>query len=202
MFGIGTKGCRLHAESFVNMIGENEHGWGLSHKGLLWHNGHWIQYTKPFQENTATTVGLLFDAKNGTLTYYHDGRCLGVAFTGLNYVKQKLYPVICSTAAKTEMTVANQRRDFISLQDRCREVIVRCIRYDTALSELHLPVMLQKFILSDPSYDANYESDDSDQEMSSSIDEHVPWSSLTDAMCGAFNRTRARMSEIPPFPQY
>lgn len=33
MFGIGTKNCRLHANAFRNMLGENEHGWGLSHKG-------------------------------------------------------------------------------------------------------------------------------------------------------------------------
>lgn len=33
MFGIGTRSCRLHANAFRNMLGENEHGWGLSHKG-------------------------------------------------------------------------------------------------------------------------------------------------------------------------
>jgi len=34
MFGIGTRNCRLHANAFRNMLGENEHGWGLSHKGV------------------------------------------------------------------------------------------------------------------------------------------------------------------------
>lgn len=201
MCGIGTKGCRLHAESFVNLIGENEHGWGLSHKGLLWHGGHWIKYTSAFPENTATTVGLLYDGKSGTLTYYRDGRCLGVAFTGLNYVKQKLYPIVCSTAAKTEMTLANQRRDFASLQDRCRETIVRSIRHGTDLSSLHLPIVLQKFVLCEPSYEFDYDTDDSDEEMTLSNDDHLQWSGLTDSICGAFNRTRARMSEVP-FPQY
>lgn len=118
MFGIGTKRGRLHAESFLNMIGEDEHGWGLSHKGALWHNNQWVQFTKPFLENKPTTIGLLFDAGQGTLTYFKDGLCLGVAFTGLNAITEKLYPVVCSTAAKTEMTLANTRRDFFSLQDR------------------------------------------------------------------------------------
>lgn len=42
MFGIGTKSCRLHANAFRNMLGENEHGWGLSHKGecSLYENYH------------------------------------------------------------------------------------------------------------------------------------------------------------------
>lgn len=118
MFGIGTKKGRMHADCFLNMIGEDEHGWGLSHKGLLWHNNQWVQFTKPFPENKPTTIGLLFDAGQGTLTYFKDGLCLGVAFKGLDTITQKLYPVVCSTAAKTEMTLANLRRDFFNLQDR------------------------------------------------------------------------------------
>ncbi|KAG8179751.1 hypothetical protein JTE90_025083 [Oedothorax gibbosus] len=61
MFGIGTKRARLHTNVFVNMLGEDDQGWGLSHKGLLWHNGKFRQYAKPFRENEATTIGLLFD---------------------------------------------------------------------------------------------------------------------------------------------
>lgn len=118
MFGISTKSARLHADSFVNLLGEDENGWGLSHKGLLWHNGQWKTFTKPFRENEAATVGLLFDSKNGTLTYFKDGISLGVAFTGLNRVKDDLYAMICSTAAKTEMTLSYMCRDYYSLQDR------------------------------------------------------------------------------------
>ena len=32
MFGIGTREARLHVDAFVNMLGEDEHSWGLSHK--------------------------------------------------------------------------------------------------------------------------------------------------------------------------
>lgn len=87
MFGIGTKHARLHVNSFINLLGEDKNGWGLSHKGLLWHNGVALHYTKKFKENQGTTVGLLFDGIAGTLTYYKDGLCLGVAFRGLNEVR-------------------------------------------------------------------------------------------------------------------
>lgn len=86
MFGVGTSRCRLHAENFTNMLGEDEHGWGLSHKGLLWHNGVALHFTKRFTENVETRIGLLFDGIHGTLTYFKDGRCLGVAFRGFNEV--------------------------------------------------------------------------------------------------------------------
>ena len=77
MFGIGTKNARLHVDAFVNMLGETNESWGLSHKGFLWHDGIYRQYTKAFKENISTTIGLYFDGIAGTLTYYKDGVNLG-----------------------------------------------------------------------------------------------------------------------------
>lgn len=91
MFGIGTKSARLHANAFRNLLGENEHGWGLSHKGVLWHKGVALLYTKRFRENHPTHIGILFDGIEGTLTYYKDGKCLGVAFRGLDQVSWALF---------------------------------------------------------------------------------------------------------------
>lgn len=150
MFGIGTRKARLHVDAFVNMLGEDEHSWGLSHKGMLWHNGKWTQYTKPFRENEATTVGLLFDGIQGTLTYYKDGQCLGVAFTGLNDIDEPLYPIVCSTAAKTEMTLGVLRRDFLNLQDRCRAVIRRHIHDGhNSIEMMNLPNRLKAYLVED-----------------------------------------------------
>lgn len=86
MFGIGTKKARLHVNAFTNLLGEDKNGWGLSHKGLLWHGGIARNYTKRFKENQATRIGILFDGVAGTLTYYKDDVCLGIAFRGLNEV--------------------------------------------------------------------------------------------------------------------
>jgi SPRY domain-containing SOCS box protein 3 len=88
MFGIGTKKARLHVNAFTNLLGEDNNGWGLSHKGLLWHGGVARNYTKRFKENQATKIGILFDGIAGTLTYYKDELCLGVAFRGLNEVRR------------------------------------------------------------------------------------------------------------------
>lgn len=94
MFGIGTKKARLHVNSFINLLGEDDNGWGLSHKGLLWHGSVGLHYTKKFKENEATTIGLLFDGITGTLSYYKDGEYLGVAFWGLNEVTIFLFITI------------------------------------------------------------------------------------------------------------
>lgn len=146
MFGVGTKRARLHVDAFVNLLGEDEHSWGLSHKGLLWHGGKWFYYTKPFRENKATKVGILFDGIAGTITYYKDDKCLGVAFSGLSDIKEPLYPIVCSTAAKTEMALGAMKRDFVNLQDRCRAVILKRIRSENDLEKLNLPNRMKAYL--------------------------------------------------------
>lgn len=146
MFGIGTQHARLHVGHFINLLGENEHSWGLSHKGLIWHNTQCQHYTLPFRENEATTVGMLFDGIEGTLTYYKDGECLGVAFEGLHQVREPLYPMAASTAAKTEMTLVHMKRDFVNLQDRCRAVILEEYKTEAEVRSLMIPTTLKTYL--------------------------------------------------------
>lgn len=113
MFGIATAQARLHANSFLNLLGEDQHGWALSHKGYLFHNGQRIPYTKQFAENKSTTIGILFDSNAGTLTYFKDSVSLGLAFSGLHKVQKPLYAAICSTAARTEMTLIRIQREML-----------------------------------------------------------------------------------------
>jgi len=134
------------------MLGEDQNGWGLSHKGLIWHNGQWQTFTKPFRENESTTIGLLFDSREGTLSYYKDGVCLGVAFNGLNIVKEDLYPMVSSTAAKTEMTISNMRREYFNLQDRCRDVIRKRMRSENDINKLKLPTSIEIYLKDEKDY--------------------------------------------------
>ena len=141
--GIGTKKARLWSPTFVNMIGEDEHSWGLNHKGVLWHGGEcrlWSYTYKP------CTIGLYFDGISGTLSYYVDGFCLGVAFTGLQEVKESLYPMVCSTAARTTMCLSFMKREFTSLQDRCRQSIVQHLPHKEHVQDLEIPTILKSYL--------------------------------------------------------
>ena len=93
------------------------------------------------------TVGVFFDGLEGTLSFYKDNTCLGVAFNDLQKVSKPLYPIVCSTAAKTEMMLGVLKRDFISLQDRCRASILTCITQEQQIDNLQLPVSLKKYIV-------------------------------------------------------
>ncbi|RWS25997.1 SPRY domain-containing SOCS box protein 3-like protein [Leptotrombidium deliense] len=200
MFGVATRKSRLHVDSFMNLIGENCHGWGLSHKGYLWHNGLWKNYCKPFRENEPTVVGLLFDALRGTLTFFKDGVCLGVAFTGLNKVKQKLYPMVSSTAAKTEVVVCNTRRDFCNLQERCKEVIISHFKDRTNISKLHVPPRIEAFLkgecdVHDSESEMEYEEYSSKESATAQI---INFNSLAN-ICGISGSCNTAHQQSPPF---
>ena len=147
MFGIGTKQARLHVDSFTNMLGEDEESWGLSHNGIIWHAGMYKQYTDRFEENITTTIGLYFDGFAGTLTYYKDGVCLNIAFNNLNKVDELLYPMVCSTGARTEMVLGCLKRDFINLADRCRTIILRQFTHKEHIEHLCIPPCIKDYIL-------------------------------------------------------
>lgn len=155
MFGVGTKKADLHAGAFINLIGKDKNSWALNHKGEAWHDGCSYQFVKPFQENTPTTVSLLLDwtRDGGVLEYFKDGKSLGVAFRDLeksilekakNGEEQVLYPMIGSTAARTEMCLVSARRPFASLQDHCLWEIAKCLKSRPSdVDSLELPDSLR-----------------------------------------------------------
>ena len=148
MFGIASKKARIHADTFTNLLGEDENSWALSHKGVIWHRGRSRTFTESFVENQTTVIGVLFNGFDGTLSYYKDGQDLGVAFTGINHVDQLLYPAISSTAAKTDMMLGIRVRSFDNLQDRCRLVIARCLDRGKQgdAGQLPVPNIIKRFI--------------------------------------------------------
>lgn len=92
MLGIGTNKARLDVRNFTKLMGQDENSWGLTTDGFLWHADvckpyfpfHWTNSTKPIRHffTFYRSIGIYFDGIAGTLTYYLDGVCLGVAFTG------------------------------------------------------------------------------------------------------------------------
>ena len=101
---------------------------------------------QPFVSPVAFKVGVLFDGVCGVLTYYKDGLCLGEAFLGLHLIDEPLYPIVSSTAAKVKMSLVVQKREFSSLQDRCRSTILSMVNSLDQLHRLELPNSVQRFL--------------------------------------------------------
>ena len=123
----------------------DQHSWGLSYKGTLWHDGVCHPYTQRFIEAN-TVIGVHLNMYEGTLTYYKNGQCLGVAFRGLNNLNEPLFPLISSTAEDTEMEVVKQSCRYLTLEQKCRLVIARTLRQVNDVNELPLPPVMKKQI--------------------------------------------------------
>jgi len=62
MFGVASTSARLHVDAFVNLLGEDERSWALSHKGTLWHRGRWSVrwiYDFTIQQNLRRTFSVV-----------------------------------------------------------------------------------------------------------------------------------------------
>jgi SPRY domain-containing SOCS box protein 3 len=95
MFGIGKECSRLVSPIlFENLIGGDSHSYGLSHKGILYHNGIMSKYCQPFKEQQPVIVGLSFDGPRKELSYFVDGKFMGIAFENLNLDDTVYYPMI------------------------------------------------------------------------------------------------------------
>lgn len=99
MFGIGTNKANLKGEisQSKNPMGQDENSWGLNTVGFLWHGGCYSAFLHDEDHEgllnsddifgidrifSNYTIGIYFDGIAGTLTYFVDGVCLGVAFEG------------------------------------------------------------------------------------------------------------------------
>lgn len=61
-------------------------------------------------------------------------------------IREPLFPIVCSTAAKTEMVLCNTKRDFANLQDRCRAAIMKLVRTRDRLETLKLPFRITNYL--------------------------------------------------------
>lgn len=147
MFGVGTKHASLEIEDFFgNLIGRDDHSWGLNHKGFICHNGVDEKFCEPFEKRKAAIVGILFNGLNGTLEYFLNGTYLGVAFRGINQKSGELFPVVCSPAYKSVMTLRNTKRWLSNLQERCRLVVTQIVKTRDELETLELPKTVIAFL--------------------------------------------------------
>lgn len=120
MFGIGTAKTPLKfPHGWFNLLGENQHSWGLCHRGFLYHHEHdhfhpccyYQRYCESIPTTGDVTIGMYYNGIDGTLEYYRNGVSLGIAFYELNEVKEPLYPMISSTE-NVKMKLGVKKKDF------------------------------------------------------------------------------------------
>lgn len=101
MIGVGTDAVDLNLlrNRFCRMLGNDRNSWGYSYRGEVQHDAEFYKYGRSFDRNSV--IGCHLDMCTGTLEFYHNREKLGVAFTGLKPYANRLYPIVCSTAAQS-----------------------------------------------------------------------------------------------------
>ncbi|XP_043957540.1 SPRY domain-containing SOCS box protein 3 [Gambusia affinis] len=128
MVGVGTSEVNLDKFKFIfgSLLGHDEDSWGLSYTGLLQHKGDKVKFSPRFGQGSV--IGVHLDTWHGTLTFYKNRHCIGVAATKLQ--SKKFYPMVCSTAAKSSMKVVCACYAPTSLQYLCcsrlRQMLPSC----------------------------------------------------------------------------
>jgi SPRY domain-containing SOCS box protein 3 len=114
---------QLISSSFTNLIGSDQHGWGLSHQGLLWHNGISSSYlSQPMETLRPILVGLEFDADARTLSYIINNQSNGIAFRGIPK-NVLIYPAVSSTSAQSTMILKHCCKICSSLREICLKTL-------------------------------------------------------------------------------
>lgn len=145
MVGIGTSEVNLEKfkYSFGSLLGHDEDSWGLSYTGFFQHKGDKVKFSSRFGQGSI--IGVHLDTWHGTLTFYKNRRCIGVASTRLR--NKKLYPMVCSTAAKSSMKVIRACYTPTSLQYLCctrlRQMLPHC---PDVLNAIELPPGLRTLL--------------------------------------------------------
>ncbi|KAK7861947.1 hypothetical protein R5R35_006317 [Gryllus longicercus] len=121
MVGVGTKKADLkkYQFQFGSLLGSDEESWGYSYSGKLVHNGILRSYGSRFCQGH--TVGVHLDMWRGILTFYLNRQPLGVAFMSLK--AHILYPMVCSTAARSAMRIVCSYSCASSLQLSCLKAL-------------------------------------------------------------------------------
>lgn len=122
MVGVGTRRVGLSDRTyrFCSMLGMDANSWGYSYQGKIQHSR--IVRTYGSKYNCGSLVGVHLDTCQGTIEFYLNRKPLGVAYTGLKGIE--LYPMVCSTAAKSAMRITCSIQFESTLQLKCLQLIV------------------------------------------------------------------------------
>uniref|UniRef100_A0A2K5Q6Z2 SPRY domain-containing SOCS box protein 3 n=1 Tax=Cebus imitator TaxID=2715852 RepID=A0A2K5Q6Z2_CEBIM len=138
MVGIGTSDVDLdkYCHTFCSLLGRDEDSWGLSYMGLLHHKGDKTSFSSRFGQGSI--IGVHLDTWHGTLTFFKNRKCIGVAATKLQ--NKRFYPMV-------SMKVTRSCASATSLQYLCCHRL-RQLRPDSGdtLEGLPLPPGLKQVL--------------------------------------------------------
>jgi len=145
MVGLATKKLDIatFSHQFVSLIGQDSNSWGYSYHGYTQHGGIKTRYGQKWKEGDF--IGIHLDAWRGHLSFFHNLVPQGLAYTGLSGLE--LYPVVSSTAAKSEIKLVTALSFDSSLQFECYKKLLEIHHTSRQVLKRKLPPGLRKEVV-------------------------------------------------------
>lgn len=126
MVGIGTDKVDIdsHHYEYSSFLGKDDQSWGFSYRGLVQHNQRVKYYGQKYSKGVI--VGVHLDLDRGTIEFFLNRRPQGKAYLNIPLDRKvKLYPMVCSTSAKTSIKLINSTSVKANLQYFCMQTITK-----------------------------------------------------------------------------
>lgn len=146
--GLGTSLTALESNSldFSPILGKDHGSWGLNYDGYKYHSGSKEKYVSIDPDKfDILQVGVLYDSYYGTLSFRYNGKWCGVAFEHV-ITNLDLYPMLCSSSAKSVMKLTHCSSSVMSLKALCRGVVRMNIAQDKGYEELDVPNHIKAYL--------------------------------------------------------
>ena len=150
MVGIGTRHTHLetHPYDYYPLLGKDGNSWGLNYNGSIYHDGNHKEYVRKkdldLDKFSAIQVGVHYDGCSGIICFIVNGKNYGIAFQNI-HTSLELYPMICSSASNSTITLTESFSCVVSLKALCRGVI-RKLFSDSEVDKLRLPTHLKAYV--------------------------------------------------------
>ncbi|XP_063707121.1 SPRY domain-containing SOCS box protein 3 isoform X2 [Culicoides brevitarsis] len=128
MIGVGTDKVNIdsHHYQFTSFLGNDDQSWGFSYRGLIQHNHRVKYYGQKYSRGVIVGVHLDLEGPMGIIEFYLNRRPQGKAYLNIPIDQNtKIYPMACSTSAKTSIKLINSTSVKKNLQYHCMETIAK-----------------------------------------------------------------------------
>ena len=147
--GVGTEHTALESNlhDFAPLLGKDQNSWGINYNGKKYHSGVEEKYVSIDADKYDTIkVGVHYDSYYGTLSFKLNGKTSGVAFDRI-VTNLDLYPMLCSSSAKSVVKLTHCSSTVMSLKGLCRGVIRMNISDDADYEQLGLPSHVKAYLM-------------------------------------------------------
>lgn len=146
--GIGTKHTALQSNNcdFYPLIGKDISSWGVNYDGYKSNAGSSKRHISlDPDKHDVIKVGVHYDSYYGTLAFEVNSKCSGLAYEKI-HTNIDMYPMLCASAAGTQMRLVYSSSSVMSLKAIARGVIRSSLVSEKDTEKLTLPTHLKSYL--------------------------------------------------------